>query len=247
MPKKSKGKSSKILVIVIVVTVLILAAVIGFLLTGKEAVKPVAESTPQEVRMPVKDQPLINFSGIEKDAQMQERKAEYGIDKGVDAIVKSDETIKIGDTTVAMQEIADKIRIQGGEIVEKNIEGGAGDIQVFGIYVVQPGDNMWNIHFQFLKDYFGNKGISISPVADEPDFSGFSSGVGKLLKFSENMVYIYNIKKHELVVDLSLIRPLSKIVIYNMDSVFALLESISYDNVNRIQFDGENIWIPAEQ
>ena len=76
---------------------------------------------------------------------------------------------------------------------------------------------------------------------------GFSSGVGKVLKFSESMVHIYNLKEKTLDMNLNQIYPLNKIIVYNMDRVFALLDQIDYDNVNRIQFDGETLWIPAEQ
>jgi hypothetical protein len=146
-----------------------------------------------------------------------------------------------------MQEIADKIRIESGKFVEKDIAGGGSGegIQTFGIYVVQPGDNIWNIHFRFLQDYFTNRGIRLSPLADEPDPQGFSSGVGKLLKFSENIVHIYNIEEKQFTVNLDLIYPMSKIVIYNMGKVYALLDSIETDQIDEIRFDGENLWIPA--
>jgi hypothetical protein len=44
-----------------------------------------------------------------------------------------------------------------------------------------------------------------------------------------------------------MIQPLSKIVVYKMDKVFDLLETIDYSRVNLIRFDGDNIWIPAQQ
>jgi hypothetical protein len=31
-----------------------------------------------------------------------------------------------------------------------------------------------------------------------------------------------------------------------MEQIFALLDLIDYEKVNRIQFDGETLWIPAE-
>jgi len=117
----------------------------------------------------------------------------------------------------------------------------------YGIYIVQAGDNIWNIHFQFLKDYFDHRGIALSPLADEPNRRGSSSGIGKLLKFSENMVYIYNVRERKIDVDLNLIHPLSKIVVFKMKQVFTLLDGIDYGRVNRIQFDGETLWIPANQ
>ena len=116
----------------------------------------------------------------------------------------------------------------------------------YGIYVVQPGDNIWNIHFKLLKAYLAGKGIVLPDASDEPDPAGYSSGIGKLLKFSENMVYIYNIRERKLVTDINLILPLTKIVIYKMDRVFALLDQVDVRNAGRIRFDGENIWILAE-
>lgn len=245
------GNRNRTVAIAAVIVIAIIAIVAGFLLKSKPQPEPAAQKAAEKVRVPVKNKPVIDFDGVQKDTAtkdlMAERKSEYGMEKGLDMIAKSDESVRIGDKTVSMQEIADKIRVHSGEIVEKDLNRAGGPIRVFGIHVVQPGDNIWNIHFQFLKEYFRNRGVSVSPVADEPNRRGFSSGVGKLLKFSENMVYIYNIQERKIDVDLSLIQPLSKIVVYNMEQIFALLETIDYDKVNRIQFDGENIWIPAEQ
>jgi len=120
-------------------------------------------------------------------------------------------------------------------------------LDVYGVYVVRPGDNVWNIHFNFLKEYLQNRGIHLSSSADEPLRPGISSGVGKILKFSENMVYIFNLKEHKLSLDLNIIHPLSKIVVFNMGQVFDLLNQLNYSNIKHIRFDGENIWIPAEQ
>ena len=180
---------------------------------------------------------------------MDKRKADYGIDKGVDMIVRSDETLKIGDETVSMKELHDKIRLKEGGVIEADIGADGETVRpsAYGIHVVQKGDNIWNIHFKLLRDYFVHKGIALSPQSDEPDPRGYSSGVGKMLKFSENMVYIYQVRERRFSTDLNLIRPLSKIVVYNMDRIFTLLDRIDVSRVNRIQFDGENLWIPADQ
>jgi len=120
------------------------------------------------------------------------------------------------------------------------------DIQVYGIYAVQSKDNVWNIHFNFLKDYFNNRGIRLSPKADKP-IGKKSSGVGKILKFAENMVYIYNIREERVEMNLHQIHPLSKIVVFNLGQVFSVLSQIDYRNINQIEYDGETLWIPAVQ
>lgn len=247
------GNSSKIFGIVIVL-VIVIAGAVGLKLWLQHAAEPVDQKVSPKIIVPIAPQPVIDYNKLEKDQElkelMQNRKAKYGLEKGIDIITKSDESLKVGDATVPMQEILDKIRLKTGDIIEKDIQSAQADsgdkIKEFGIYVVQSEDNIWNIHFKFLKDYFDDKGVSLSPIADEPNHVGRSSGVGKILKFSENTVQIYNIKKRELDIDLNLIVPLSKIVVYNMEQIFALLDLIDYEQVNSIQFDGETLWIPAE-
>lgn len=272
-------KPDKIFKTIIIFSVIATATIGGLWFWWKQRPEPVVESPPEkEARRPVakkmpekveKSQPVMDYGKIEKDDEfkdlMEKRKEEHGVDKGVDMVVTSDESIKIADSTIPMQEILDKIRLKEDGLVEKDItrrppkmnEGGQADgnaenefnanQNLYGIYVVQRGDNIWNIHFSFLKDYFMKRGVTLAAVSDEPNILGRSSGVGKLLKFSEKMVYIYNIKERKLDVDLNIIHPLSKIVILNLGQAFSLLDQIDYKNVNRIEFDGETLWIPAEQ
>ncbi len=210
---------------------------------------------PAKKRVLIPPEKIIDYGKLKEESDqaltelMKERKAPYGIDKSIDMIVKSDESIKVGDKTVRMKKILDEIQLKQGEILETDLETGAAQekIREYGIHVVQPIDNIWDIHFRLLKDYYEHKAIQLSPLADEPDYFGRSSGVGKILKFSEHMVYIFNLKNGKLETDLDLIYPLTKVVIYNMGYIFALLDRIDYKDVNRIEFDGETLWLPAEQ
>ncbi len=321
-----------------------------------------AAPQPQKITQPVPSPAVVDLDNLQNDAAarslMERRKQQYGVGAGVDAIVKSDESIKLGGITIPMNEILEKIRLKKGDVIEKSLDetpeqrqarlrkllykrlaqteetyhrlkeqlaavdvgsnpqlheklsrrlaelekamelydrlktlnaridalreeieslsGSAREaaraklkallekresleaelrkrvmpsdgVQAYGIYVVRPGDNIWNIHFLFLRDYFARKGITLSPRSDEPDRRGYSSGVGKILKFSEKMVYIYNIRQHKLDVNLNLIHPRSKIVVFNMAEALSLLDQIDYRNVKHIRFDGETLWIPAEQ
>lgn len=233
----------------------------------------IAKDIIEKTQIPPKAEPIIvptdpiDYNKIKKDGEMrtlmQKRKEKFGLDKGVDIIIKPNESIKVGTITVPMKEILDKIRLKkGGLIIEdlmlkplpkisqrepKEQIMREEKLEAYGIYVVRENDNIWNIHFSFLKDYLQHKGVLLEPQSDEPDTKGVSSGVGKILKFSEHMVYIYNIKERKLDVDLDMLYPLSKIVIFNMGEVFSLLDQIDYEHVNQIQYDGETIWIPAEQ
>lgn len=231
---------------------------------------PITKDINKKTEIPLKTKPIIvpvrpiDDNKIEKDGEMRalmrKRKERFGLDKGVDIIIKANESIKIGAITVPMKEILDKIRLKrGGLIIEdlmlkplptishQSPKEISEKIEAYGIYVVRENDNIWNIHFSFMKDYFQHKGVLLEPQSDEPDEKGASSGMGKILKFSEHMVYIYNIKERKLDIDLDLLYPLSKIVIFNMGEVFSLLDQIDYEHINQIQYDGETIWLPAEQ
>ncbi len=209
----------------------------------------------------VPSEKVIDFNRVDEDENLQkiirERKEQFGLDQGVDVIVRADESVKVGDSIVPMKEILERIRIKQGEVMEeglsdtplgKTLERDLSDKSndSFGIYVVKPNDNLWNIHFRFLQDYFDNKNIRLSPLADKPDRQGFSSGVGKILKFSEKIVYIYNIRDRDLDFNLNLIHPESKIVVFHMAEILSLLGQVDLKNVNMIRFDGENLWISAE-
>ncbi len=249
-PKKDRsGKRQK--VIAVAVVVILAAAAAGMWLMRPPAEEktagPVKPTAAEATALKVKNQPVIEYNQAEKNRLMEERKASLGVKEGLDMIVKEGESIKVGNQTVSVKEISDSIQAREGGITEKDLtlaaNGGSG---AYGIHVVQPGDNIWNIHFKLLKAYLSSKNIALPEASDEPDRSGYSSGIGKLLKFSENMVYIYNIHDRKLVADINLILPLTKIVIYRMDRVFELLDQVDVRNAGSIRFDGENIWIPAE-
>ncbi|MFO7883358.1 MAG: hypothetical protein R6U68_00925 [Desulfobacteraceae bacterium] len=177
------------------------------------------------------------------------REKELGIENSFDMIVESDEQFKIGEITISMRDIVEKSFLREKKIFEEKInESGKtkpGKIEKYGIYIVKPGDNLWNIHFDLIKEYYRSRGLTLPDNADEPLENNASSGVGKILKFSEKLVTIYNTIENRVDDDINLLEPLSKIVVYNMNEVFALLKKINYKNMDKIRFDGETIWIAA--
>ncbi len=264
MPRKKTEKANNLLPLLVIGAFILALGAVGLTWWYQKQDRGAPETTtPPETTLPepVQGPPVIEYQEGKETKEVQDltekRKADLGIKESIDLVLKADESLKIGGAIVSMKEILDHIKIKRGEIIEddlkekalKEINGtkngkAAG---VYGIHVVKTDDNIWNIHFRFLKDYFEKRGISLSPISDEATASGYSSGVGKILKFSENMVYVYNVKDHHLDVNLNLIHPLSKVVVFDMGRVFALLDQIDYENVNRIQFDGETLWIPAKQ
>ncbi len=190
-------------------------------------------------------------TGSEFDRLMKKRLEETGIETSLDMVILSNESFTMGDTTVSMPDVLEKACAQKKKIHETRItefeQTALEPIHRYGIYVVQPGDNIWDIHFSILKEYYASRGIHVARDADEPMDTGYSSGVGKILKFSEIMVIIYNVLDEEIVMDIDLIKPLSKLVIYKLDEVFELLSEIEVNQIDQIRFDGTTLWIPAPE
>jgi hypothetical protein len=187
---------------------------------------------------------------IQEQARLRDLVAVFQEYKKVRKDIQETQSLLDKDSNEMTQAIQDELNIL--RMARNDLEDAlisrllpAEGIEIYGVYVVQPGDNIWNIHFEFLKEYFRNRGVRLSPVSDEKTERGISSGVGKILKFSEKMVHIFNLREREIESDLDMIHPLSKIVVFNMGQAFDLLNQIDYENITEIRFDGENLWVPA--
>lgn len=193
------------------------------------------------------------------------RKKEFGLDKSVDMVVKSEESIRIGQETVPLRDILAAIETQskdrparpgsrpqvGGRIVEEDLSKTSRaappaikrSINYYGVHVVRPGDNLWDIHFAFLREYFSHRGIEISPLADESR-AGPSTGVARILKYAETMVHIFNLKTKRLDHDLNLLEPYEKVVIFNLTRLDRFLGTLTADQLPKVRFDGRDLYLP---
>ncbi len=105
---------------------------------------------------------------------------------------------------------------------------------------MKPGDNLWNIHFNFLREYFRSRGIVIAPDADEPRGS-HSSGVGRILKYAEKMVYVFNLKTRQITGTLDRLRPRERIVVFNLSNLDRILSPLSAGQLDSVRFDGQTL------
>jgi len=180
----------------------------------------------------------------EQSAEQAKRKEPYGLDRSLDAVVRSDESIKVGDTVVAVGDLERKLVVgQRGEILEKAL-GEKKRVSAWGVHVVRPGENLWDIHYRLLREYMKSRGVEIPSDADRPDPQGYSSGVGKILKFAEHMVGVYNLKTGHMSSDLNLLEAGHKVVVFNLSEIFAELAKINPHDLSGVMYDGRVLLFP---
>lgn len=325
MAEKNPAKGSGNLAVWVILFILALAlggGLIYYIRSSGTEEQTAQEPPPATDKVAVAEQkpaPVVdlNEAGKETDQakEMERRKEELGVKQSLDAVVKEEEKVKVGDKTVSMARIVDQIKakekgeeapapVEKPEIVEEDLggakkkpaqkqvakqdqkpaaeegpapakteaapvvtknadqeqpqesqvskpvreitlkeikEGAAQEPAKYGIHLVKPGDNLWDIHFNFLREYFAKKGIKLAKRADRPGRSGRSSGVARILKYAEKMVFIYSLKDDKLSDNLDLIRPNEKIVVFNISRLDSILRKLDAEKIQRVRLDHGNL------
>jgi hypothetical protein len=178
------------------------------------------------------------------DSILEARKKPYGIQNSLDVVVRSDEIIELAGVRIPVAELERQMVVeQRGQVLVKPLDRPA-QISAWGVYLVRKGDNLWGVHYELLSEYLASKGVKLPPHADRPLPSGRSSGVGKILKFAENMVGVYNIKTGAMHGDLDRIDPGEKVVVYNLTEIFEQLSKIDPHDLSGIEYDGRVLFFP---
>ena len=178
-----------------------------------------------------------------KDVQA-ERKRPYGLEQSLDAVVRSDEVIQVGDKVIPVTELQRKLVVQQrGKMLEQPLDKPP-KISVWGVHVVRPGESLWSIHFRLLREYMAARGVDLGAKADQPTVEGYSSGVGKVLKFAEHMVGVYNTQTRDMSRNLNLLEPGRKVVVYNLTEIFAQLAKINPRDLSGVMYDGRVLFFP---
>jgi hypothetical protein len=189
-------------------------------------------------------QPGQGLPSAQQVTEQAQRKAPYGVDKSLDAVLRGDETLRVGEHKVAVAELERKLTVeQRGQLLDKPL-GPDQKMAAWGVHLVRPGDNLWHIHYALLREYMAKRGVNLPPNADQPTPQGRSSGVGKVLKFAENMVGVYNLKTQHMDRDLNLLEPGEKVVVFNLTEIFEQLARIEPADLEGVLYDGRVLLFP---
>jgi hypothetical protein len=168
---------------------------------------------------------------VEQKMPAPELKMETGA--SLDHVVTREEQFRVEGKTLSVDNI---LRAADVREVDANM--------YYGIRLIRPGDHVWGIHYEILREFFRNEGIALPQGADQPDARGWSSGAGKILKYDEKKAYVYNLQTNKLRSgDINVIYPGEEILIVSMKDVFAHLKGRDLSILNRLHFDGTHLYI----
>ena len=222
---------------------------------SSEQREPVVSGTAEGLRAAAAPEPLPPLPpspplpAIPPDASQVERREAFQLRESVDHIVRKDEPFEVGGKKITIGDILGAPPEVFPSIVEKDIGSmvrrpifpgsssspGQGH-GYYGVRHVRPAENIWGIHHAMIREYFARRRIILPKDADKPASDGRSSGVGKLLKFIEGIVYVYNLDKHSFEKDPDRIQPYSIIVFFKISDFFAALDDLQPQDLASIRY-----------
>ncbi len=208
------------------------------------------EILPEDVDIP-SSPPLPR---IDPAATREERARAFHMEESIDHIVRRDEPFDVEGKDWTLDGILGKLA-EGYEpqelvpfIKESTIgssvrrpirEPLAAHLQpdrYYGVRVVRPGENIWTIHYGIFREYMSRRGVDIPRAADRPLDDGRSSGVGRLLKFMEEFVLVYNIQQNERIKNIHLIYPSTAIVFFNISDLFGMFDQLDVATLRSLRY-----------
>jgi len=113
----------------------------------------------------------------------------------------------------------------------------------YGIRLVRPGENIWEIHYAVIREYFARRNLILPPAADERYPNGRSSGLARLLKFIEPLVSVYDLDNNCRQSNLNLIYPYHALVFFNISELFATLDQVQPEDLKELHFLSDRLWL----
>lgn len=239
--------------------------------SGPEAVVPEQVRRPipppEPPPQPTQSAPVLSapsYPDVPPQASQDERKNAFGLKSSVDHVVQAHEPFTAHGRQWTIEEIRRRLAgrepqglpetVKGettGGLARKFSSGKSTEAApkrptvYYGVRSVRPGENLWVIHEGIVREYFARRGIELPPRADQPQPGGRSSGIGRILKFLESVVYVYSVRENRLVEDLDFLHPNDLIVFFKISEVFEGLDQISPEDLNALRYVGPTLRIMA--
>jgi hypothetical protein len=200
-------------------------------------------------------------------ATQTERRRAFHLEKSVDHIVQRDEPFDAAGGKFTIDELEQKLgrppeprpilstieESDIGGLIRKPVqEGGTGrkpGSSYYGVRVVRAGENLWDIHHAIIREYFERRQVTLPMNADQPMPDGRSSGVGRLLKFIEGVVRIYNVQYQRAESDLNLIHPEHMLIYFKISELFDALDQLNAEDLRWLRYVRHQLLLdrPQEQ
>ncbi len=223
------------------------------------------EDAPPDLAQEVPESPPL--PRIDPAATQEERFQAFHMKDSIDHIVRREETFQVDGKMLSLESILGKlsngVRMErvvpfiressiGPSIRRPIQEPLAPHLQAeryYGVRVVRPSENIWTIHYGIFQEYMARRGIEIAPAADRPLADGRSSGVGRLLKFMEGMVLVYDTKGEGVVKNIHVIQPHTVLAFFNISDLFAAFDQLSPNTLLSLRYVDRGIYIekPGER
>jgi|GEM_PF-1204982 len=218
---------------------------------------PQMDSVSEPAQEPSPDSqfpPSPPLPAVPPESTQEERKEAFELKQSVDRILLKDEPLDVEGREVTIEGILRQLQghkefsqlfpsIQEAEIggyirrpVFSPETPTAAPAAYYGVREVRRGENLWKIHYRIIQEYMARRRIILPPRADEPFPDGRSSGVGRLLKYIEGVVVVYNMDRDRLEMDLNAIQPDSVLVFFKISDLFAVLDQLHAEDLRWVRY-----------
>ncbi len=217
----------------------------------QEVIKPQADPEPSEPQVPAHP-PIVRaipkpeeqelppspaLPQVPVETSQEQRKEAFGLSNSVDHVLLKDEPFELGGKTLTIDGIQSDMRGQRGEGAPgAAAQAGGADSPYYAVRIVRPADNVWKIHYAILQEYLARRQVILPKNADRKLPNGRSSSVGKLLKFIESVVTVYNVDQSKIEKNINVIYPGSLVVFFKISDLFKALDKLQSDDWKWIRY-----------
>jgi len=218
----------------------------------KKAAIPTEMSIPGAAEKSEPLPPPPPLPKVSAESTQSQRKEAFGLKNSVDFIVRRDEPFEVSGKKRTIEQIQQQMHpedkkeevlhpiqeVEIGPSIRKPIveEQGTKLPVFYAVRMVLPGENLWNIHFAVIQEYLARRQIFLGSTSDEPSPDGASSGIGRLLKFIEGVVFVYNLDQDRIEEDPNLIHPHAIVVFFKISDLFAALDQLQPEDLQRLRY-----------